>query len=138
MSTISPQTALIYVMVIVSASDSDMTDSEFERMGQLVQRLPAFDDFDSSRVLSDAQTCAEILQEGDGFEAVLGLVKEAIPDTHRDLMYAVACELAAADRRLTQEEMRILQILRHRLGIDRLTAAAIERGVVARRKTFDD
>ncbi|GEQ98908.1 hypothetical protein JCM17844_25450 [Iodidimonas gelatinilytica] len=34
MSTISPQTALVYIMVLVSASDRTMSDSELRRMVQ--------------------------------------------------------------------------------------------------------
>ena len=37
---IDPQTALIYTMVLVSASDSDMTDAELGMIGDIVRHLP--------------------------------------------------------------------------------------------------
>ena len=38
----------------------------------------------------------------------------------------------AADGLATQEELRLLELLRHRLDVGRLEAAAIERGARAR------
>ena len=38
----------------------------------------------------------------------------------------------AADAAATQEELRVLELIRHRLEVDRLSAAAIERGARAR------
>ena len=38
----------------------------------------------------------------------------------------------------TQEELRFLEILRHELSVDRLTAAAIERGSAARYARYKD
>ena len=135
-STINPHTALVYLMVLVSASDSDMSDSELKRMGDLVQTLRIFNGYDMELLVNDAETCAEILDNDDGLEAVIGLVKQAIPASHVDTAYAVACEVAVADDSLTQEELRVLEIIRHRLGVGRLTAAAIERGAAARARSL--
>ena len=41
---INHHSALIYTMVLASAADREMTDSEMTRIGQIVQRLPAFED----------------------------------------------------------------------------------------------
>lgn len=136
MSTISPQTALLYGMVLVSASDRDMTDTELRRIGDMVRALPAFAGYDENRIIADARGCAEILAEDEGLETVLGLMADAIPASHADLLYAVACDIAVADGELQSEEMQILDLLRRRFGLDRLTAVAIERGVSVRRKHF--
>jgi tellurite resistance protein len=50
----------------------------------------------------------------------------------RETAYALAVEIAAADRRIEPEEMRLLEMIRHQLGVDRLVAAAIERSARAR------
>ncbi|MGF1606077.1 MAG: tellurite resistance TerB family protein [Rhodothalassiaceae bacterium] len=136
MSTISPETALVYTMVLISACDGRMTDSEIARMTFLVGGLPAFQGYDRGRLLSDSEACTAILEEEDGLDAVLGLIKEAVPDSHMDLVYTVACDVAAADGKLSQEELRVLEIMRYDLTIDRLVAAAIERSAAARRRTF--
>lgn len=136
MSTISPETALVYTMVTVSASDDQMTDSELTRMTGLVGYLPAFRDYNVERLRTDTETCTQLLQSEEGLDAVLGLIEEAVPETHYDLVYALACEVAASDSTLTQEELRLLELFRHYLNVDRLTAAAIERGIAARQKSF--
>ena len=136
MSTISPETALIYTLVTVSASDDEMTDTELNRMTGIVGYLPAFRNYNVEKLRSDTNSCIELLQSEEGLDAVMGLVEEAIPESHSDLVYALACEVAASDGNLTQEELLLLEMIRHVLDIDRLTAAAIERGAAARQKTF--
>ncbi len=136
MSTISPETALVYIMVTVSASDEEMTDSELNRMTGIIGYLPAFRNYNIERLRTDTDTCIELLQSEEGLDAVLGLIEEAVPESHMDLVYGLACEVAASDGSLSQEELRLLEMIRHFFNIDRLTAAAIERGVAARQKTF--
>jgi len=136
MSTISPNSALVYTMVIVSASDSEMSNSELKRIGDVVHMLPAFKGYDEDNIVRDAKNCAEILSEDDGLEAILGLIKEALPATHLDTAYALACEIALADLKVSQEELRILQLIRMTLGLDNLTAAALERAATARARSI--
>jgi len=123
--------ALIYVMVLMAAADSDMTDRELLMIGDLVQHLPVFRDFDAEKVVSVAEQCADILDAEGGLDAVLGLIEQALPEGLRDTAYAIACDIAAADGAVAQEELRLLEMIRHRLDVDRLTAAAIERGIAA-------
>ncbi|MBL4837960.1 MAG: tellurite resistance TerB family protein [Kordiimonadaceae bacterium] len=136
MSTISPESALVYIMVTVSASDELMRESEIARITGIVEYLPAFRSYNLDRLELDTETCFAILQSEEGLDAVLGLVEEATPESHYDLVYALACEVAASDGNLSQEELRLLEIIRHYLNIDRLTAAAIERGTASRQKDF--
>lgn len=133
---ISTEAALIYTMVIVSASDSDMTDSELMAMGDLVRHLPVFSEYEPSMLLETARSCGDILSEDEGMATVLGIIKESIPETLYETAYAVAIEVAAADGSASPEELRILELLRHQLGIDRLIAAGIERGARARFATL--
>jgi tellurite resistance protein len=129
---ISTEAALIYTMVIVSASDSDMTDSELMAMGDLVRHLPVFREYEPSMLLETARSCGDILSEDEGMTTVLGIIKESIPKPLHETAYAIAIEVAAADGSASPEELRILEMLRHQLGIDRLIAAGIERGAQAR------
>lgn len=133
-STVSTHTALVYLMVIVSASDRDMSDEEFGRMGALVKNMPIFDAYDAENLIRDARNCAAILDDDDGLDAVLGLVAEAVGESHADTAYVVACDIAVADRHVGREELRILELIRHRLGLDRLTAGAIEMTITARHR----
>jgi len=75
-------------------------------------------------------------QEG-GMETVISLVKDSLPDRLRETAYALACDIAATDGSVGQEEARLLEFLRFGLDIERLVAASIERGARARYQTVD-
>ncbi len=129
-------TALIYVMVLVAGSDGGMPNSELRSIGEVVQYLPIFRDYDRDRLTKDAAACGRLLNEDDGLEKVLDQVEAALPELLRETAYALACDVAAADGRVTQEEARMLDIIRYRLQVGRLAAAAIERGARARHMTI--
>ncbi len=131
---ISHHEALIYVMVIISAADRSMTDPELQRMGELVQTLPIFRDFDMDRLIRVAGDCGEILQGDNGLNDVMETIASALPEKLYDTAYALAVDIAAADLHVEQEELRLLQILRDELNLDKLTVAAIERGAMARHR----
>jgi tellurite resistance protein len=129
-------TALIYTMVVVSAADGDMTDRELLTIVELVRTLPVFRDFDQQQLTKTSEACAKVLGETDGLDRVIALITKALPPRLRETAYAVACDVAAADLDPHQEVLRLLEILRNELGLDRLTAAAIERGSRARYTTL--
>jgi tellurite resistance protein len=64
----------------------------------------------------------------NGLETALGLIRSALPERLYETAYALACDVAVADGQLEQEELRLLEIIREFLGLDRLNAVAIERG----------
>jgi len=129
---IDPQAALIYMMVMVSAADSDMKDSELRIIGDIVNHLPIFSSYDKKRLTQDLRACATMLGRESGLEEALRAVKAAIPAKLRETAYAVACDVAAAGGEPSQETLRLLDLLRHGLNLDRLVAVAIERGARAR------
>ena len=131
------QTALIYTMVLMSAADSEMTDAELFTIGEAVRTLPAFDGFNPDQLPKSAEDCADILGEEGGLDTVIRLVRDSLPQRLRETAYALACDIAAADGSVGQEEARLLEMLRHGLEVERLVAAAIERGAKARYQTID-
>ena len=133
-SVLSPEHALIYVMVVVSASDANMSDRELHVIGEMVKTLQAFRSFDANNLLGVARDCAALLREPEGFDAVLSLVREALTPRQRETAYALALEVALADTTVASEEIRAVERIRHALEIDRLVAAAIERGATARNR----
>ncbi len=132
---IAIQEALIYAMVTVSAADSNMTDAELKTIGDLVKGLPIFHNYDPEALLLTASSCGERLQGESGLSDVLSIIADSLPNRLYDTAYALAVEVAAADGQLEREELRLLQMLRNRLGLDRLTVAAIERSAIARFRT---
>ena len=125
-------TALVYTMVLVSAADREMTDSELMTIGDTVKHLPVFADYDLDELPKAAQACAEMLAKEDGLEDIIAFITENLPSKLSETAYAIALDVAAADSAVSQEELRLLEMLRHRLQVGRLPAAAIERGTRAR------
>ena len=131
----SHHTALIYTMVLVSAADGDMTDAELSVIGDITRSLPVFKDYDSEQLTQVAGDCAELLSVDDGFDTVLGMIAQALPERLRETAYVLACDVAAADLSTDQEELRLLEMLRNHLEIEHLVTVAIERAARARHAT---
>jgi tellurite resistance protein len=123
--------ALIYTMVLVSAADRQMTDAELHVIGDMVNHLPVFDGYDPKRLTQDLKDCAALLGGERGLEAILEAIRRALPASLSETAYAIACDVAAAGSSAA-EVARVLELLRHRLGLERLIAAGIERGAKAR------
>ena len=132
----TPQDALVAVMIGVSASDENVRTSELLTIQSIVNHLPIFANYDTDRIQLMAQTVFDLFSEEDGIEALMGLVKENLPERLNETAYAMACDVAAADGSLGQEELLFLQDIRYELEIDRLHASAIERGARARHLTL--
>jgi len=132
---ISPHAALIYTLVMVSASDREMKTAELGQIGRYVTQLPAFAGYDPNKIVETAQECAVMLQVDDGLERTLAQVAAALPQHLRETAYLLACELAAVDGRVPLEEARMIEKLRHAFHLDRLVTAALERAVMARLAT---
>jgi tellurite resistance protein len=133
---IDHHSALIYTMVLVSAADNDMTDAELATIGEVVKYLPIFRDFNLDQLPRIAGECAAILDDEDGLDKALDAIKQALPEKLRETAYAVACDVVAADEAASQEELRLLEMIGHRLNIGRLPGAAIERGARARHQVL--
>lgn len=127
----TPQEALIWLMVVTSAADRDMTDAELERIGQTVRHSTAFEGFDEEAILPAARACRSLLQQNDGLNAVLSAATAALPDDLRVTAYLLAYEVAAIDRSVRIEEQVVLKKLRQSLGLDADTVAMIEQEALA-------
>jgi tellurite resistance protein len=132
MKALNEHSALIYVMVIVSAADGAMSDRELRTIGALTKALPSFRGFEEHSLIPISQECAAMLREPDALDSVLLLVRDALPPNLRETAYALALDIALTDSRVMIEEIRVLEIIRRALGLDKLVAAAIERAARAR------
>lgn len=129
---LSPQDCLVAVMIAVSASDEDIRTAELVKIESAVNNLPIFGTYDADRIKTMAQTVFDLFAEEDGLDALFGLVLDNLPERLFETAYALACDVAAADGLLDETELRFLGEIRYQLNIDRLHAAAIERGARAR------
>lgn len=132
---LSAQDALVALMVVVSAADETIRTAELVKIQALINHLPVFADYDDTRMTATAQTVFGLLEQEDGLDTLFNRVRGALPARLHETAYALACDVAASDGGLAQTELRMLQEIRHELDIDRLHAAAIERGARARHMT---
>ncbi|AFO88410.1 2-dehydro-3-deoxyphosphooctonate aldolase [Phaeobacter inhibens] len=128
----TPQDCLVALMVAVSASDENIRTAELVKIQSAVNMLPVFADYDIDRVNRTSQTVFDLFEQEDGLDALFGLIREDLPERLFETAYALACDVAAADGSLAESELRLLEEIRYELNIDRLHAAAIERGARAR------
>lgn len=133
--SLSPQDALIHLMVATGASDASISQEELGRIQMMLGRLPVFAGYDASRLADVANQCIDIINGPGGLDAALDQAVAALPKRLQDTGYALAVEVAVVDLALPQEELRMLEMIRDRLDIDRLTTAAIEASARARMRT---
>ena len=132
----SPQDCHVAVMIAVSASDEDIRTAELIKIENAVNMLPVFAAYDIDRMNRTAQVVFDLFAQEDGLDALFGLVRDNLPEALYETAYALACDVAAADGTLAETELRLLEEIRYELSLDRLHAAAIERGARARHITL--
>ena len=132
----SAQDALVAIMVTVSVSDETIRTAELVAIERQVNHLPIFANYDMDAVKEVAETVYRLMEEDDGLDTLFAMAREALPERLWETAYALACDVSAADGNLRQTELRLLEEIRHELNIDRLHAAAIERGARARHMTL--
>ena len=133
--SLTAEDCLIAVMMAVSASDENIRTSELVMIEAIVNHLPVFANYDADRIKQVSQTVFDLFAVEDGLDAFFGLIRANLPEKLNETAYALACDIAVADGRLREQELRLLEEIRYELAIDRLHAAAIERGARARHMT---
>ncbi|WP_127903140.1 tellurite resistance TerB family protein [Solirhodobacter olei] len=131
-ASLTAQDALVALMIAVSASDENIRTVELVMIEGVVTVLPVFSGYDKDRIRRVSEIVFDLLEEEDGLDALFGLLRDALPERLNETAYALACDIAASDGKLGQAELRLLEEIREELNLDRLHAAAIERGARAR------
>ena len=131
-SMLSAQDCLVALMIAISASDENIRTAELIKIQSAVNMLPIFAEYDVDRMNTVAQVVFDLFEQEEGLDALLGLIRSNLPERLFETAYALACDIVAADGNASQEELRVLELLRHRMEMERLVAAAIERGARAR------
>lgn len=133
---LSAQDSLAALMIAVSASDANIRASELLKITSIVNNLPVFANFDDTRLTALSELVFDLFEQEDGLDALFGLIRGALPERLFETAYALACDVAAADGHIAETEGRMLEEIRYELELDRLHAAAIERGARARHLTL--
>jgi tellurite resistance protein len=131
-TSLTPQDALVAVMIAVCASDEHMRTTELVAINRMVTQMPVFEGYDPDRIRQISQTVLDLFEEEEGLNALFGLIRVALPQRLHETAYAMACDVAAADTNVKAVELEMLGEIRDQLQIDRLHAAAIEWGARVR------
>jgi len=134
-NVLSAQDCLVALMIAISASDEDIRTVELVKIQSSVNMLPVFAEYDIDRMNLMSQLVFDLFDQEDGLDALFGLIRDNLPERLFETAYALACDVAAADGTLAESELRLLEEIRYELNVDRLHAAAIERGARARHVT---
>lgn len=128
----SPQTAMVYVMVVAAVADGDLKEDEVKTIADTVDMLPIFRKMGGDSARAAISACTDLLEKEDGLDQVLRIIDAALPGHLTETAYALACDVVAADGVASQEELRWLEMLRDKMNVSRLHAAAIEWGTRVR------
>ena len=80
-------------------------------MADVVRSWPVFNSFDIETLPETARRIATALEAEDGLEVLFGDMQSALSAQLCETGYALACEMAAADGVLTDEEMQVLELV---------------------------
>ena len=130
---LTSQDCLVTLMMAISASDGRILTAELVKIQSAVNHLPIFADYDVDRFTLMSQVVFNLFEKEEGLDMLFGLIRENLPDRLFETAYALCCDVAAADGIIREPELRLLEEMRYELNIDRLHAAAIERGARAPR-----
>jgi len=131
-SDFTAQDALVAIMIAVSASDEAIRTSELVTIERIVKHLPVFGGYDDKRLKGVSDTVFSLFEVEDGLDQLFATARDVLPRRAWETAYALACDVVAADGTTREAELRMLEEMRYEFEIDRLHAAAIERGARAR------
>ncbi|MEM9899575.1 MAG: tellurite resistance TerB family protein [Pseudomonadota bacterium] len=135
---LTPQEAIVYLMVMTSASDGAISDNELRTIGRVVRSFPIFSDGDEQALVETAEACGRLMAMDDGLHRVLASASSALPKHLGETAYAAVVDVVTADERLDITEIRVLELVRDALKIEDAGAEAIEHAARARHMTVDD
>jgi uncharacterized tellurite resistance protein B-like protein len=134
---LSPQEAIIYLMVMASAVDGTINPSELRTIGRVVRSFPLFSDENENRLVEYAEEAGALMGSDGGLHKVIHAASEALPEHLNETAYAAVIDVVTADESLNPEEIRILELIRDALKISDEGAAAIEHAARARHMTME-
>ncbi|MBI1364403.1 MAG: Tellurite resistance protein TerB [Alphaproteobacteria bacterium] len=133
---LTPQEAIVYLMVMTSASDGRITDRELRTIGRVVRSFPLFSDRDEAALVETSEACGRLMASDDGLHKVLAAAAAALPKHLAETAYAAVVDVVTADENLEMTEIRVLELIRDALGVPDEGAQAIERAAKARHMTL--
>ena len=134
---LTPQEAIIYLMVMTSAVDGSMNPEELRTIGRVVRSFPLFNSDDENALVKTSEQAGALMGSDGGFHKVIDAAAHALPEHLTETAYAAVVDVVTADESLNPEEIRTLELIRNALKISDDGAAAIEHAARARHMTLE-
>lgn len=134
---LTPQEAIIYLMVMTSASDGRISERELRTIGRVVRSFPVFSEADEQDLVDTAEACGALMASDAGLHKVLEAAATALPAHLAETAYAAVVDVVTADEGLDMTEIRVLELIRNALKVSDDGAEAIELAARARHMTLD-
>lgn len=134
---LTPQEAVIYLMVMTSASDGRISERELRTIGRVVRSFPLFSEADEQTLVDTAEACGSLMSSDGGLHKVLEAAAAALPAHLAETAYAAVIDVVTADENLDMTEIRVLELIRNILRVSDDGAQAIEHAARARHMTLD-
>ncbi|MEO0878588.1 MAG: tellurite resistance TerB family protein [Pseudomonadota bacterium] len=134
---LTPQEAIIYLMVMTSASDGKIAEIELRTIGRVVRSFPLFSGADEQGLVATSEACGKLMASEDGLHKVLEAARSAVPKHLSETAYAAVVDVVTADEMLDATEIRVLELIREALSVSDEGAQSIERAARARHMTLD-
>lgn len=135
--SLTPQEAVIYLMVMASASDGRITENELRTIGRVVRSFPMFTNADESNLVATSEACGQLMASEDGLHRVLAAASTSLPSHLNETAYAAVVDVVTADENLAPTEIRVLELIRDALKVPDNGAQAIEHAARARHLTVE-
>ncbi|MEE4211299.1 MAG: tellurite resistance TerB family protein [Parvularcula sp.] len=136
--SLTPQEAIIYLMLTASASDGAINPSELRTIGRVVRSFPLFSSEDEERLPGLSNDARTLMASEGGLHKVMDAAKQALPEHLAETAYAAVVDVVTADETLHLEEIRMLELIRDALNVSDDGAAAIEHAARARHMTLEE
>lgn len=133
--SMSVQDAIIYLMVMTSASDGQIVDEEIRTIGRVVRSFPLFSDADEQALVQTAEAAGQMMASEGGLVKVLDAAAATLPGHLVETAYAAVVDVVTADESLSGPEIRVMELIRNALAVSDDGASAIERAARARHMT---
>lgn len=134
---LTPAEAVIYLMVMTSASDGRITETELRTIGRVVRSFTMFTDEDEQQLVQTSEAAGALMSSEGGLHKLIHAAAESLPAHLAETAYAAVVDVVTADDNLDMTEIRVLELIRDALKVTDDGAAAIEHAARARHMTLE-
>lgn len=134
---LTPAEAVIYLMVMTSASDGRFSETEMRTIGRVVRSFGMFTEEDEQSLVQTAEDAGALMSSDGGLHKVLEAAAQALPPHLNETAYAAVVDVVTADENLDMTEIRVMELIRNSLKVGDDGAAAIEHAARARHMTIE-